>query len=224
MSTIVLVIDGTGAIVNEEYRRDFRNSFVNYILRQTPARHKRYIRGPGFDGLDMSMIAAEGYQFVHLTKVAHPDANILLTGYSRGASGVIDVARRLQINGVQVSGMVLFDPVDRSPTSSEDVIPNNVLRLTQVRRDPRSFSRYTFDNCGNGWHHPTRCDMQRFYGTHGAMGGVPWPAPPGGGSQYISEGFPEPTPTLVTYDRDAIAAREVWAWVFPRLRSMGFLA
>lgn len=56
------------------------------------------------------------------------------------------------------------------------------------------------------------------------MGGVPWhPAPGASRSGFISEGFPEPTPTLVTYDRDARAAGEVWAWVRPRLRSMGFL-
>lgn len=87
MSTIVLGIDGTRAMGSAEYRQDFRNSFVNYILRHTPARHKRYIRGPGGDGGDMAMIAADGYQFVHLMTVAHPDANVLLTGYSRGASG-----------------------------------------------------------------------------------------------------------------------------------------
>jgi hypothetical protein len=183
-----------------------------------------YQRGPGWDGTDMSMIAGAGYQFVHLTKVANPDANILLAGYSRGGSGVIDVARRLQSDDVEVQGMVLFDPVDRSPSSSGDTIPNNVLRLTQVRRDRDSFSRYTFSNCGDHWHSPTRCDMRHFWGTHGAMGGTPWqPAAGVRRTEYIAEGFPEPTPTLVTYDQDADAARQVWSWVRPRLVEMGFL-
>lgn len=224
MSTIVVGIDGTGPMGTAEYDRQMRNSFVHYIVRHTPARHKRYLRGPGWDGLDMAMIAGEAYQFVHLTKAAHPDATVLLTGYSRGGSGVIDVARRLQRDGVTVQGMVLFDPVDRSVTSSGGVVPNNVLRLSQVRRDPASFSRFSFSNCADHWHHPTRCDRKHFFGTHGAMGGVPWhPAPGASRSGYISEGFPEPTPTLVTYDRDARAAGEVWAWIRPRLRSMGFL-
>src|SRR5712671_6662768 len=131
MTTIVLGIDGTGPMLTTAYTRALRNSFVSYIVRHTPTHNKMYQRGPGWDGTDMSMIAGAGYQFVHLTKVANPDANILLVGYSRGGSGVIDVARRLQSDGVEVHGMVLFDPVDRSPSSSGDTIPNTVLRLTQ---------------------------------------------------------------------------------------------
>jgi hypothetical protein len=84
MKAILLGIDGTGPLPNMAYRAEMRNSFVSHIVRKTPATIKRYTRGPAFDGLDMAMIVASAYQFVHLSCAANPDAPILLTGYSRG--------------------------------------------------------------------------------------------------------------------------------------------
>lgn len=66
--------------------------------------------------------------------------------------------------------------------------------------------------------------MKTFRGTHGALGGVPALPEPGVKSQFISEGFPEATPTLITYDQDKLAARAVWAWAEPRLNSLGFFS
>lgn len=224
MKKILVGIDGTGPMGTQSYQQAMRNSFVNYIVRHTSADYKRYLRGPGWDGLDMAMIANSGYQFVHLLLAAHPGALVFLTGYSRGGSGVIDVAARLQRSGVQVAGMMLFDAVDRSPTSSGSTVPNNVLRLVHAKRDQNSFSRFSFGNCANNWHHPTRCDVRHFWATHGGMGGTPWTPEPGvRRTEFVSEGFPEPTPTLVTYNQDIAGAREVWAWSEPRLRSMGFM-
>jgi glyoxylase I family protein len=49
------------------------------------------------------------------------------------------------------------------------------------------------------------------------------PVPPGASrSDFISEGFPEATPTLITYEQDARAAHEVWTWVSSRLRKYGY--
>jgi hypothetical protein len=39
----------------------------------------------------------------------------------------------------------------------------------------------------------------------------------------IHEGLPERYPSNVSYAQDARAAREVWAWINPRLNSLGIL-
>ena len=114
MQAILLGIDGTGPLPAQEYEREMRNSFVKYIVRNSPATMKRYERGPAMDGFDMAVIAGKAYQFVHLNLAAHPKAPVFLTGYSRGGAGVIAVAQRLAQDGVKVSAMMLFDAVDRA--------------------------------------------------------------------------------------------------------------
>ena len=106
-------IDGTGVINKADYRAEMRNSFVSYLVRRTPAKLKKYVRGPGMDGCDMSIIVEKAYAFVHLSLAARPKVPVFLTGYSRGGAGVVGVARRLAGDGVVVNGMVLFDAVDR---------------------------------------------------------------------------------------------------------------
>lgn len=112
--TILLGIDGTGEMLDSDYANSMKNSFVNYILKHSGAPMKRYIRGPGTDGLDMVALIAKGYEFVHLHRFMHPNARVLLVGYSRGGAGVVGVAKRLKSDDVPVDGMVLFDPVNRS--------------------------------------------------------------------------------------------------------------
>jgi hypothetical protein len=171
----------------------------------------------------MRILIGEGYEFVHLHRLTHPQAPVFLTGYSRGGAGVVAVAARLAKDNVKVTGMVLFDAVDRALGATADEIPTNVERVVYARRDVNAFTRGTFGNCATRWHAPTRFDMKVFRGTHGALGGVP--ALPERGilkNQFISEGFPEATPTLITYDQDKLAARAVWTWVGPRLQALGF--
>lgn len=223
MDAILLGIDGTGPIPDSEYRSVMRTSFVNYILRSSPAASKRFMRGPGWDGLDMRILIGEGYEFVHLHRLTHPQAPVFLAGYSRGGAGVVAVAARLAKDNIKVAGMALFDAVDRALGATADEIPTNVERVVYARRDVNAFTRGTFGNCATRWHAPTRCDMKVFRGTHGALGGVPALPEPGVlKTQYITEGFPEATPTLITYDQDKLAARAVWVWVEPRLRALGF--
>ena len=69
------------------------------------------MRGPAFDGLDMSVIIHAGYEFVHLCKAVQPNAKVLLTGYSRGGAGVIGVAARLGKDNVSV---IVADVVPRA--------------------------------------------------------------------------------------------------------------
>jgi len=219
---ILLGIDGTGPYGTGEYQAEMHTSFVRYIVQKSPIKSKRYERGPGMDGLDMAVIAAKGYDYVHLHLVAQPKVPIFLAGYSRGGAGVIAIAQRLARDNVTVNAMVPFDAVDRALGIDTLDIPNNVERVVHARRDPYAFSRNSFSNCGTKWHAPTKYELKYFRGTHGAVGGVPWPTPKGGKSTDMIKERGEATPTLINYTQDAYAAKEVWAWVKPRLDAHGF--
>jgi hypothetical protein len=222
VDALLLGIDGTGPLGTKEYRAEMHTSFVSYIVRNSPARIKRYERGPAMDGIDMTAIAAKGYEYIHLNLVALPKAPVFLTGYSRGGAGVIAVAQRLAKDNVKVRAMVLFDAVDRAIGIDSTDIPNNVECVVHARRDPYAFTRDSFGNCGTQWHAPTKCDVKYFRGTHGAIGGCPWPVPRGGKRGDLIKEFGEVTPTLITYAQDAHAAHAVWTWVKPRLTAFGF--
>jgi hypothetical protein len=199
------------------------NSFVSYIVRHFPGQNKRYIRGPGMDGFDMASIVSTGYSYLHLWLAGRKDYAIYLTGYSRGGSGVIGVAQRLNDVNVKVKSMMLFDAVDRALGVSTSEIPNNVERVVHARRDPHLFSRDSFGNCGTRWSAPTKVEMKFFAGTHGAVGGVPDPVPHGKRSSDFVKEFGELIPsTVLTYQQDHAAAKTVWAWAQPRLWRDGF--
>jgi hypothetical protein len=223
MTTILLGIDGTGPFLDKEYFADLNASFVAYILRHSKAKLKKYIRGPWAEGFDMASIVTTGYTFVHLTRAANKGARILLTGYSRGGSGVIGVAQRLKTQGVKVHGMILFDAVDRAVGVDTAVIPSNVERVVYARRDPSGNSRISFGNCGTVWRPPTKCELRMFRGTHGAIGGCHWKCPPGKKpTDLIEEPF-EWAGTKVSYQQDLAAAKAVWTWVKPRVSALGLL-
>jgi hypothetical protein len=201
--TILVGIDGTGDVLDSAYKPNFENSFVSQIIRTTNAKHKLYVRGPGFDGADMFGYANQALEFIHLTNSTEPNTRILLTGYSRGGAGVIDVARQLKKQGLMVDAMVLFDPVDRSGTSDGYDVPNNVLYMVQALRATMSLSRVSFNNCAASWHAPTKCTRKHFWATHGGLGGCPWPVKPGvAPSMYIDEdeSFKERALSFVVYD------------------------
>jgi hypothetical protein len=152
----------------------------------------------------------------------------LLAGYSRGAAGVVDVALRLKRDRIAVDAMLLFDAVDRTPLprfmfSGYD-IPNNVVRVVHAIRDSHSFSRASFGHAATRWHAPTVYEAKTFWATHGALGGVPFPARGREtGNSFIDEGFPERVPTLVTHVDDHLGSASIWAWVAPKLQALGFL-
>ena len=135
----------------------------------------------------------------------------------------IDVADRLSEDGVSVDGMILFDAVDRSLAINSTEIPRNVLRLVHARRNPQTNSRHSFSNCGTVWHAPTKTTQAFFWGTHGALGGVPnLPPKDAKSTDLISEYF-EPTGSKVSYAQDRRCASEVWTWVSPHVERLGFL-
>jgi hypothetical protein len=170
----------------------------------------------------MSLLVDKGYTFVHLGLAAQPKARVFLAGYSRGGAGVVGVAKRLAEDGVKVSGMVLFDAVDRSLAVNSSEVTNNVERLVYARRDPLAMSRGSFGNCATIWHAPTKTSMRYFVGTHGALGGVPaHPKPGEHATELVYEGAPDWRRTKVSYAQDARCASEVWAWVNPHLVALG---
>jgi len=222
LDAIILGIDGTGVISKSDYKREMATSFVRYIVNRSPARLKKYIQGPWYEGFDMGLIVDAGYTFINLSVAAQPKCKIYLTGYSRGGAGVIGVAQRLSEKGVNVDGIVLFDAVDRSLAVNSSEIPRNVLRLVHARRHPQANSRGTFGSSGTIWHAPTRTNQAFFWGTHGALGGVPNLAPQGAKSTDLITEYLEPTPSNISYAQDKRCATEVWAWASPHVNRLGF--
>ncbi|MGE3630421.1 MAG: DUF2235 domain-containing protein [Sandaracinaceae bacterium] len=242
MTTLLLCIDGTGELSDQQYQVDFRHSFVHYIFTHSQAGEKHYSRGPAatladaYLGSDTLPLVSEGYSFVSL---AYSEGDrVLLTGYSRGAAAVVAVAERLGPRQIPVAGLVLFDCVDRCPLIDTMSIPRNVEEVVHVSRDPRTQSRESFSNSGllgspptiyNGErirHEGDEGRQRRFFGTHGAMGGVFWRTPFGDNSHspdvYVDEGFPD-YETRVTFARDLECSREIWGAVYPDLCRLGFL-
>jgi thioesterase domain-containing protein len=82
----------------------------------------------------------EGYSFLHLHRLTHPQAPVYLTGYSRGGAGVVAVATMLANDNVKIAGLALFDAVDRTLGATADEIQTNVERAIYARRDLNAFT------------------------------------------------------------------------------------
>lgn len=89
----------------------------------------------------------EGYTFVHLQRLVHPQAPVYLAGYSRGGAAVVAVAAMLARDNVKIAGLALFDAVDRALGATADEIPTNVERAIYARRDPNALTRDSLGNC-----------------------------------------------------------------------------
>ena len=240
---ILVGIDGTsGGMIynsrsrNAEYDRDFAKSFVRRLCFKK--RDAAYIRGPIGPGGGLPEGIAEGLAFIKSKRPAMPNEPILLTGYSRGALGVVVIAKELKKMGINVKALMMFDCVDRHLAYDAEVIPNNVENVLHVIRDPAARSRMTFGNDGLKYNHPTKYEpLRKFLCTHGGMGGTPWKVPDGGNIyDYVDEGTGEAllSPvrngpvweyhTNVTYAQDSVVSERVWDYAQPFLRAQGFLS
>lgn len=82
MDALLLGIDGTGPLSNKEYRAEMHTSFVNYIVRNSPAAVKRYERGPAMDGFDMTAIAAQSrWRWVFLALLPGLLSDLMFAGW-----------------------------------------------------------------------------------------------------------------------------------------------
>lgn len=235
---ILLCIDGTGVDSNAQYAREMAHSHVRKIWWRSAidGASKHYMRGPTMLGSEMVDIVSRGYDFVFnryrelgggeqaLLQFEFVDTavRVLLAGYSRGAAAVVCVAQRLASAGINVAGMALFDCVDRAMYLDSTRIPSNVEWLIHAVRNDEAGSRESFDHSGmvvSGNTVQAPGSPRRFFGTHGAIGGVPWTG--GAADEYIDEGGVDGL-TRVTYARDRACSDEVWRWMVPHLRERGF--
>ncbi len=229
---IVVGIDGTGGAIfpgrerDREYDQAFAHSFVSRLCRNQGI-NRAYFRGPVRFGGGMLEAIAGGLQFIEERLTAGVRDPILLTGYSRGAAGVVALAARLQRRrpSLNVAAMMLFDCVDRQGDIDADVIPNNVGYVYHVIRNPRSRSRESFGNDGLRYSPPTVFpSAYSFMCTHGGMGGVPWTPEPGQSMHdRINEGFPDGE-TAITFAQDAAVSSQVWSHCQPFLQKHGFIS
>lgn len=226
---ILVGIDGTGSAVfpgetrDREYDIAFANSFVSRICRPGGP-NTRYFRGPVMLGGGLLEAVVGAVNFVKQRQQAGVREPVIMTGYSRGAAGVVAAAERLKRERINVQALMLFDCVDRSGDIDADVIPNNVGHVYHVIRNPDTSSRESFDNDGLRYSAPTVFPTAySFMCTHGGMGGCPWTPKAGERmSDFINEGGFDGK-TKVTYEQDAAVSMQVWAHCQPFLRQHGFI-
>jgi hypothetical protein len=186
---ILVGIDGTGTGDDAEYAATFRNGFVRTICGK-PSPNTKYFRGPTTLGGGLMPAINNGFYFILNRLEQDKNAPIIMTGYSRGGAGVIEIARRLGLAKIRVKALILFDAVDRHAEIDTTAIPTTVENVLHLRRDPRTKSRISFGNCGVAHFPPTNYLQDFFMCTHGGMGGTPWTLPPGKSlNDFVDEGF-----------------------------------
>jgi len=186
MKMIYFGVDGTGPRDDGTYTKNFQDSFVNVFKREFSWGHADYRRGPAMEGLrtkDLGDAAANQVKtwvrYVRTQQSIEPF--VCLAGYSRGGAAVIHACNQLKDNGINVDCLLLFDAVDRAVNlSNVEVVPSNVARVYHARRHDDTNSRSYFGSCGTSLssggdtYGASIYSQEFFYGTHGAIGGVPW--------------------------------------------------
>ena len=190
-STFVGGIDGTGDFSDRSYSTEFENSFVHRVQNFWYFAERNYQRGPSLEGATTHAKGQRLAQVISEYVRGKTEYEIYLTGYSRGGAAVIHTANLLQVKGISVKAMFLFDAVDRTMGGADtSSIGSNVAYCYHARRDPAAHSRSYFGNTGTklgGTDSVGLCTdigdqlkngktvyLERsFLGTHGAIGGVP---------------------------------------------------
>ena len=234
---ILVGIDGTGSDINpgrardERYDQAFANSFVSRLCKNKP--NAQYNRGPVGLGGGLDVAIASGMRFIEeKRRTLGANQPILLTGYSRGALGVLVIAQRLQRQNIRVKAALLFDCVDRHGDYDAEVVPNNTDHVLHVIRDPAANSRHSFGNDAMSYRPPTKYEGPfTFMCTHGGMGGTPWARPAEARpTDLIDEGALEEdlnpfhnVTTNISYEQDARVSGEVWAFCQGFIRTHSFM-
>lgn len=230
---ILVGIDGTGGDLMPGAARDarydlaFANSFVSKLCKSKP--NAQYNRGPVGLGGGLDIAISSGMSFIEQKRRTHgANEPILLTGYSRGALGVLVIAQRLQRQNIKVRAALLFDCVDRHGDYDAEVVPNNIENVLHLIRDPKANSRHSFGNDAMSYRPPTKYQgPYTFLCTHGGMGGTPWERPADKKpSDLIDEGAMEQiynSTTAVSYEQDARVSGEVWTFAQGFIRTHNFM-
>lgn len=148
-----------------------------------PSGLKRYFPGPNVQGSncdDILNLAKDHYRKLKQTYgSAINNQKIVLVGYSRGAYMAMCFAKFLQINGVSVYFMGLFDAVSQDVSVeaiiSTTQVPTNVQNCYHSARSPIIGSRsLTMDRAGKTWENGQALTTRKeFPGSHASMGGFP---------------------------------------------------
>ena len=179
---MIVAIDGTGPDSPGDYAKEMGSSFCSQIGRTVNA---TYFRGPTLTGSETSAIANMAVDAVMAARNKASTGEVMLAGYSRGGCAAIIAARRLKDRGVGVHSLFLFDAVDMQTSEMHlsQIISDNVRMVAHVRSARNlSFwiqnpvkSRFYFYNTGRYLAGSGSYDTKSFVGSHGAVGGVPWP-------------------------------------------------
>ena len=163
----------------------------------------------------------------------------ILTGYSRGAAGIIEVATRLISDpackklGIQIYAMILFDTVNETNTSLQGVInrggiptfsnpesiitgnlqiPTNVANCVHFIRNDETTSRdATMEKYQGGPINNAKTSYTPYYlkATHGGLGGLPYFQGTGEGNNTVIKEPGGAYATNVTMAEDIKASRLV---------------
>ncbi|MGI8787836.1 MAG: hypothetical protein ACR2HG_08770 [Pyrinomonadaceae bacterium] len=224
---LLVGIDGTGSAVMPGAGRDrdydvvFANSFVSRLCKPDTA-NRRYFRGPVALGGGLVDAINNGFNFIEMRHRQNASLPVLLTGYSRGAAGVVALAAKLKRANIPVKALLMFDCVDRHLFIDAEAIPNNVSYVMHVIRDPKSGSRESFSNDGMRYSPPTIYPTAyTFMCTHGGMGGTPWDVTGHSPNEIIDEGGIDGK-TNITYGEDARVSAQIWDFVQGFINQHGF--
>jgi len=215
----LVCVDGTWMYPTmnpDEYDRVMGGGHVRRVYERWPtdSQYKEYIRGPVVQGTDCGDIAVRAAASARAKAALPGVTGIFMVGHSRGCACIIEAARMLEPEGIFINYMGFFDGVDMSTTVDGTVVPGNVGIVQHARRDPAGRSRPFWGNCGTiVASASTKYTQSFFYCTHGAVGGVPYPASSEVAGYIWERG--ELLPTWISAAQDAVGAQAVWTYMWP---------
>lgn len=235
---IFIGVDGTGSASAAAYFRETWDSFVRRCWQRanTGESDKQYFRGPTWSGTETDEIGRDVYRFVRKRWPHHRKTPALvLAGFSRGGAAIIHAAQLLRNpkakdqatlgrGPVSVDLMILFDAVDRSTAVDGTTIPDNVKTVYYVQRDPLSWSRESFGNCGLSYsREKTTFTKRQFKTTHGGAGGCPHVYTDAYGGNPDAFIWEKGDGYTIRFGEDLKGSKEAWAWIEPILTKAGVL-
>ena len=143
----VVLIDGTGPYDDQQYARDFENSFLHQIHKKLGATKSVYFSGPGTLGMTTRSRANKGYDSLVARRMQNRKCRLYIAGYSRGGAAAMELAKicaygKMDGDGQQsvhevipIEALFLLDPVSKDVFCLGGGIPNNVGTSYVMYRD-----------------------------------------------------------------------------------------
>jgi len=189
--SIFLGIDGTSVDDTETNGADWQlssnQSYVRRMVNTFSLGPSHYLGGISGLGFNADNLAKLGFAWIKEqlkstqtnpvlwgVNIKPQQTKIYMAGYSRGGAAMIHTCNLLknEMPDVKISGLFLFDAVDRSTSlSNVQIIPENVRMIYHGMRDFTTGSRQTWGNCGKVASGGGTLHIKKFFTTHGGMGG-----------------------------------------------------